>query len=71
VEPDWPARTIDQSSSSHFQVAVLLTLAWGSDLVGAGRTIEAGGGREKEAGGDTGRRCESHLTSAHHMTCRR
>jgi hypothetical protein len=27
VEPDCPARTIDQSSSSHFQVAVLLTLA--------------------------------------------
>ena len=31
--------------------------------------MEAGGGRENEAGGETGRRCESHLSSAHHMTC--
>jgi hypothetical protein len=59
--PDCPARTIDQSSSSHFQVAVRLTLACGSALVGAGRIMEAGGGSENDAGGDTGRRCESHL----------
>lgn len=59
---DWPARTIDQSSSSHRQLAVRLTLAPGSAFVGAGKTIVAGGGREKEAGGETGRRCESHLS---------
>ena len=38
-----------------------MTLACGSDFVGAGRIIEAGGGRENEAGGDTGKRWESHL----------
>jgi hypothetical protein len=61
-DDDWPARTMDQSSSSHRHVAVRLTLAPGSVFVGAGRMMVAGGGREKEAGGETGRRWESHLS---------
>lgn len=58
-----PTRTTDQSSSSHCHVAVRLILTFGSDLVGAGRMMEEGAGSEKEAGGETGRRCESHLSS--------
>lgn len=65
----WPARTVDQSSSNHRQVAVLFTLAWGSVGVGAGKMIEAGGGRVNEGGGDTGKRCESHLEIS--LVCRR
>lgn len=55
-----PARTTDQSSSSHRQVAVLFTRACGSCFVGAGRIMEAAAGRVKDGGGETGRRWESH-----------
>jgi len=57
---DDPYRTINQSSSNHFQVAILFTLLVGSDLVGAGKIIEAAAGSGNDAGGDAGRRWESH-----------
>lgn len=42
---DGEERITAQSSSSHRQFAVLLTCAFGSDLVGEGRTMEALEGR--------------------------
>lgn len=51
-----PARTMHQSSSSHFHVAVRRILASGSEAVGAGRTMDVGEGRVKAPGGDAGKR---------------
>jgi len=51
-----PARTIDQSSSSHFHCATRLIRPSGSSFVGFGNTIDDGVGKGKEAGGETGKR---------------
>lgn len=47
---------MDQSSSSHFHVAVRLVMAFGSEDVGAGRVIDDEVGSGKLGGGDAGSR---------------